>query len=417
MSRNFARVGTVAIFFLLAACSGEVASPIAQATAQQMVVNTGNVVRLDGSASKDPQGRTLFYEWSFVSIPQGSAASLRDADRALPSFMADIAGDYVIQLVVSNGVVKSQAVTITIHVTLCGFSPPAVTVAQGTFNVNPTAAVQLSATASDPDNACIIGPQQTVAVTWSVVSRPPGSSAIILAPASANTTFTPDVAGDYQLQVVATDSTGLKSVPAFVNVTASSCGSIAPTVFFAGSMGGTLFNSVTLTTPTVTDTNCLASATHTFRWSVSASPAGSTAFLNSPSSASPTFTPDKVGDYQFTAVATNSLGIESVPAFLKLSVATCGNAQLFGTSVGISAVVDPDTGTVTPVPANPNVGARLTLTASFADPNVACGATNLLPFSYAWSFIQKPSGSAAQLDSSTAATPSFVPDKQGTYQI
>src|SRR5207244_11291902 len=55
--------------------------------------------------------------------------------------------------------------------------------------------------------------------------------------------------------------------------------------------------------------------------------------------------------------------------------------------------------------------------ASFADPNVACGATNLLPFSYAWSFIQKPSGSAAQLDSPTAATPSFVPDKQGTYQI
>src|SRR5438309_736557 len=414
MSRNFARVGTVAIFFLLAACSGEVASPIAQATAQQMVVNTGNVVRLDGSASKDPQGRTLFYEWSFVSIPQGSAASLRDADRALPSFMADIAGNYVIQLVVSNGVVKSQPVTITIQVTLCGFSPPVVTVAQGTFNVNPTAAVQLSAFASDPDNACIIGPPQTVAVTWSVVSRPPGSSAIILAPASANTTFTPDVAGDYQLQVVATDSTGLKSVPAFVNVTASSC---TPSVSFAASLGGTLFTQLTLPTPTVIFTNCVATPTHTLRWSVAAAPAGSTAFLNSPSSASPTFTPDKVGDYQFTVVATNSFGIESAPAFLKLSVATCGNAQLSGTSVGISAVVDPDTGTVTPVPANPNVGARLTLTASFADPNVACGATNLLPFSYAWSFIQKPSGSAAQLDSSTAATPSFVPDKQGTYQI
>src|SRR5205807_5730292 len=109
--------------------------------------------------------------------------------------------------------------------------------------------------------------------------------------------------------------------------------------------------------------------------------------------------------------------MESAPAFRGLSVGTCGNAPLSGVSVAISSVVDPDTGNVTPVPANPNVGARLTLTANFDDPNVACGATNLLPFAHSWSFIQKPAGSVAQLDSPTSATPTFVPDKQGTYQI
>jgi hypothetical protein len=33
MARNTVRVGTVAIFFLVAACSGEVAPPVAQPTA------------------------------------------------------------------------------------------------------------------------------------------------------------------------------------------------------------------------------------------------------------------------------------------------------------------------------------------------------------------------------------------------
>src|SRR5437868_1662190 len=164
MTRNLARVGTVAIFFLFAACSGEVALPIAQANTQLQTVNTGNVVRLDGSASKDPQGRTLFFEWSFLSIPVGSAATLRDANQMLPSFMADVGGDYVIQLVVSNGVVKSPAVIVTVHVITCGLTPPDVTVAQSTFTVNPEATVQLSASGTDKDNLCLIpsSPPQTI---------------------------------------------------------------------------------------------------------------------------------------------------------------------------------------------------------------------------------------------------------------
>src|SRR5919197_5357332 len=99
MARNTVRVGTVAIFFLVAACSGEVAPPIARPTALQANVITGNVVRLDGSASKDPQGRQLFYEWSFTSVPVGSAATLVDADKMLPSFTADLPGNYVVKLV------------------------------------------------------------------------------------------------------------------------------------------------------------------------------------------------------------------------------------------------------------------------------------------------------------------------------
>src|SRR5207245_3154368 len=97
--------------------------------ALRATVNTGSVVRLERGASKAPQGRPLFFEWSFLSVPSGSAATLVDADKRLPSFLADMPGDYVVQLIVSNGVVRSEPVTLTVHVTLCGFSPPNVTVA------------------------------------------------------------------------------------------------------------------------------------------------------------------------------------------------------------------------------------------------------------------------------------------------
>ena len=278
MSRNLARVGTVAIF-LLAACSGEVALPAAQATVVQPNLITGNVVRLDGSGSNDPQGRQLFFEWSFISVADGSAATLVDANQMLPSFRADMPGDYVVQLVVSNGVVKSQPSKVTVHVTPCGFAAPTVTVATNTFNVTPRTAVHLSAVASDPDNQCLpANAKQTVTVEWEVNSRPPTSSAIVSDPSSATPIFTPDVAGDYQLRITALDSTGRSSPAAFVNVTADTCSLLAPTASFSSAvLSGTTGTLVNLSAIVATN-NCLSTGTFSYSWKLAQRPAASHAF-------------------------------------------------------------------------------------------------------------------------------------------
>ncbi len=49
----------------------------------------------------------------------------------------------------------------------------------------------------------------------------------------------------------------------------------------------------------------------TYAWSIYSAPAGSTATLSSTTEAKPTFTPDKTGDYLFTFIVTDSLGLKS----------------------------------------------------------------------------------------------------------
>ena len=64
---------------------------------------------LDGSESTTPGG-TLTYGWSFVSVPSGSTAQLSGANTANPTFVPDVPGPYVVQLVVSaNGASSPRA--------------------------------------------------------------------------------------------------------------------------------------------------------------------------------------------------------------------------------------------------------------------------------------------------------------------
>lgn len=64
---------------------------------------TGSVVILNGALSSDPNTGTLTYQWTLKSIPPGSAAQLSSANIASPSFVPDMEGSYVIQLIVNDG--------------------------------------------------------------------------------------------------------------------------------------------------------------------------------------------------------------------------------------------------------------------------------------------------------------------------
>jgi hypothetical protein len=74
----------------------------------------GDTVTLSGSASTDPDGDPLNYSWSFLSRPAGSAATLSDPAAVNPSFTADTAGTYEIQLIVGDGFTASDPDTVTV---------------------------------------------------------------------------------------------------------------------------------------------------------------------------------------------------------------------------------------------------------------------------------------------------------------
>ena len=87
--------------------------PIADAGLDQIAYQ-GQIVTLDGSGSSDQEGDLLTFQWSFVSIPTGSQATLLNATTVNPSFEVDIAGPYEAQLIVNDGLLDSLPDTVTI---------------------------------------------------------------------------------------------------------------------------------------------------------------------------------------------------------------------------------------------------------------------------------------------------------------
>src|SRR6267143_589763 len=79
-------------------------APVANAGPNQSV-RAGQTVHLDGTGSSDVDGKSLTLGWSFLSIPAGSRATLSDRNSVKPTFATDVAGTYVVQLVVNDGLV------------------------------------------------------------------------------------------------------------------------------------------------------------------------------------------------------------------------------------------------------------------------------------------------------------------------
>jgi hypothetical protein len=87
--------------------------PIASAGDSQEV-DVGDVVQLDGSGSSDDDGDPLTYQWSFTSRPTESSAAFSDDTLVNPTFEMDVAGTYVVQLIVNDGEVDSDPDGVTV---------------------------------------------------------------------------------------------------------------------------------------------------------------------------------------------------------------------------------------------------------------------------------------------------------------
>ncbi|HEY1496391.1 MAG TPA: putative Ig domain-containing protein [Candidatus Solibacter sp.] len=74
-------------------------------------VAAGDSVMLDGSGSWSAGGRALQYSWAMLSRPLNSKAALSSSTGSAPNFVPDVPGAYVVQLMVSDGLMKSAPVT------------------------------------------------------------------------------------------------------------------------------------------------------------------------------------------------------------------------------------------------------------------------------------------------------------------
>lgn len=187
--------------------------PVANAGSDQ-AVSTTDTVTLDGRASSDVDNDTLSYQWLFVSKPNDSNAVLASASTSMPTYAVDLAGDYVIQLIVHDGKMHSLPDTVTITAT--AVTPDPVTPDPVTPTPSDTAPPIITLIGNNPisivQNTAYVDEGATAndAVDGTITVFTTGSVKIA-------------IVGEYTLTYTATDKAGNKATAMrTINVTAAS---------------------------------------------------------------------------------------------------------------------------------------------------------------------------------------------------
>ncbi len=188
--------------------------PTADAGSDQSI-RAGDTVVLDGSASFDDDTlpESLLYSWCFASKPAGSNAVLDAPTAVMPSFVADVAGTYELQLVVTD---EANAVSDPALVTISSDNLSPIAVADSVFTLAIVGEPFLlnGTGSSDPEN-------DPISYEWIIMSAPAGSLATLSDATTSTPSFTPDVEGTYTIGLQVSDFIGLGEL-LFLEITASS---------------------------------------------------------------------------------------------------------------------------------------------------------------------------------------------------
>jgi chitinase len=272
--------------------------PVANPGPNQNVL-TKTSVTLDASSSVDANGDTLTYKWAFKSRPSGSTAALSSITDAKPTFMADIAGIYVVTLIVNDGKVDSPPVDVTITASVANAAP--VANAGPDQNVKNGSVVTLDGSASSDANG------DALTYQWTMDARPTGSTAALSSATIAKPAFVPDVAGNYVLSLIVSDGS-LKSVADSVTITSSRTNA-APVANAGKDQNVPTRSTVTLDGRGSSDADGDALK---YDWNLTSKPTGSTASLSSNGQPITNFTADVAGTYVATLVV-NDGAVDSSP--------------------------------------------------------------------------------------------------------
>jgi len=341
-------------------------------------VSVNSIVHLDGTKSTDANGQPLSYSWSFVTIPNGSAAFLSNPRSPIPTFTADVSGSWIVGLVVNDGTLNSSQATVTITT---GNTPPVAVATATPQTVNLNGLVQLDGSRStDVDG-------NPLTYAWSLnTTQAPGSLATLSAANIVNPTFTVDVPGTYVAQLIVHDG-AIASQPVTVTVTTNA--GLAPTASAAATQTKVAVGSIVQLQGSGTDPQSLPL---TYHWTLPTFPTGSAAASLFPSTAqNPTFVADLPGVYGAQLVVNDS-SLSSGPATVTI------------TSTSTPPVAVPTT--TTPSVA---LGSVVSLSGSQSiDPD------NDPITGYAWS-LSSPIGSRSVLTGANSLSATFSPDIAGTY--
>ncbi len=224
--------------------------PGADAGPDQAIIELYTTVQLDGSQSYDNEGDIpLAYLWTITQKPAESLAELDDPCSPTPTFVADIQGDYVISLVVTD-ILGAISQPDTVTVSFENVQP--VADAGGNQSVIAGDTVFLDGSGSYDDNG------DELTFSWSIVSKPSDSIAVLSASDIVDPCFVADASGSYVVSLVVNDGF-VNSDPVNLSVMAISnedatsmelieavdvINALDPDIFKNKNMGGALTNKI-----------------------------------------------------------------------------------------------------------------------------------------------------------------------------
>ncbi|MCP4803882.1 MAG: hypothetical protein GY913_14315 [Proteobacteria bacterium] len=349
---------------------------------------------LDGSASYDPDGDTLSWDWSFLSLPADSTltdGNIGNRDTNTAAVTPDVPGSYRLLLEACDDGGLCDTDTTTISVIDTSNTPPVADAGPDqSVDVGEEADLDGSGS-SDPDG-------DTLSYTWTLGATPAGSSATsadIGGASSELATFTPDVDGTFELRLEVCDASDC-DIDATL-VTAGSGGNTPPVADAGSDATASTGSQVTMNGSGSYDVD---GDSLTYRWGFKSVPSGSSITNDDWTDRATTsgkFTPDVAGDYEIRLTVND--GTDESSDLVTVTVSNGGNS---------APVVDagPD--------ATGSTGTEVTMDGSgTSDPD---GDS----LTYRWGFKSVP-GSSSLTNSDwtdrTTTAGKFTPDVSGDYEI
>jgi len=285
-------------------------APIANAGANQSITAPANSVNLNGSASSDPDGTIVSYNWVTVSGP--GSITISNSNTATPNVVGLQPGGYVFELTVTDNkgaTAKDQVDVTVLPKSLLPNQTPVANAGNNQTITAPLNSVSLNGSSSfDPDGT-ISG------YSWKQISGPSASS--ITAGNTSTPTITQLNVGQYTFELTVTDNNGLKNTDQVtVTVNPASAKVNIPPVANAGS-NDTLElpnNSYTLNASQSRDPDGTIGS---YQWQQISGPnTVKSSNMNVPQVAISDF---QAGEYEFQVTVTDNEGATST-ATMKLTV-------------------------------------------------------------------------------------------------
>ncbi|SMG35594.1 REJ domain-containing protein [Marivirga sericea] len=232
---------------------------------------------------------------------------------------------------------------------------------------------------TDPENA-------ELSYAWAIVNAPAGSSADVDEPTNTQTTFTPDVDGEYEISLTVIDD-GENSATDNLLVTVLSNPPMA-------TIGGEdieviVGNEVMLDGSGSSDPD---NDDLSFSWTFESTPSESSVAISNDDQDMASFTPDVVGDYVVLLTVTDS---KTGPVTDQVTITATNEVPTAVAGEDLEVFVD-DEQTLDATTSSDPDGHELT---------------------YSWTITNAPDASTATITNADQATATFTPDEQGDFLI